>query len=86
MKRRDFITKAGLVGAGTVAASALATPAIAADRVEIAMVATWGRDFPGLGTGAQRFAQKLSDVSDGRIQNEALKPACSCDAGSCIPG
>ena len=68
MKRRDFITKAGLVGAGTVAASALATPAIAADRVEIAMVATWGRDFPGLGTGAQRFAQKLSDVSDGRIQ------------------
>ena len=68
MKRRDFITKAGLVGAGTVAASALAAPAIAADRVEIAMVATWGRDFPGLGTGAQRFAQRLSDVSDGRIQ------------------
>src|SRR5210317_1512350 len=68
MKRRDFITKAGVVGAGTVAASALSAPAIAADRVEIAMVATWGRDFPGLGTGAQRFAQRLSDVSDGRIQ------------------
>ena len=63
MKRRDFITKAGLVGAGTVAASTLAAPAIAAERVEIAMVATWGRDFPGLGTGAQRFAQRLSDVS-----------------------
>ena len=46
----------------------VAAPAIAAERVEIAMVATWGRDFPGLGTGAQRFAQKLSDVSDGRIQ------------------
>ena len=40
MKRRDFITKAGLVGAGTVAASTLATPAIAADRVEIAMCTT----------------------------------------------
>ena len=68
MKRRDFITKAGLVGAGTVAASTLAAPAIAADRIEIAMVSTWPRDFPGLGTGAQRTAQRLSDVSDGRIQ------------------
>ena len=46
----------------------VAAPAIAAERIEIAMVATWGRDFPGLGTGAQRFAQRLSDVSDGRIQ------------------
>ncbi|MBT5628709.1 MAG: TRAP transporter substrate-binding protein, partial [Oceanospirillaceae bacterium] len=25
-------------------------------------------DFPGLGTGAQRFAKRLSDMSDGRIQ------------------
>ncbi len=34
------------------------------------MVATWGRDFPGLGTGAQRFAQRLSDMTDGRMQVE----------------
>ena len=46
----------------------VAAPAIAQERIEIAMVSTWPRDFPGLGTGAQRFAQKLSDVSDGRIQ------------------
>ena len=46
----------------------VAAPAISAERVEIAMCTTWGRDFPGLGTGAQRFAQRLSDVSDGRIQ------------------
>ena len=32
------------------------------------MVSTWPRDFPGLGTGAQRFAEKLGEVSDGRIQ------------------
>ena len=32
------------------------------------MVSTWPRDFPGLGTGAQRFAQRLNDMSDGRIQ------------------
>lgn len=49
-------------------APAPAAPAVVKDRVEIAMVATWPRDFPGLGTGAQRFAQRLSDMSDGRIQ------------------
>ena len=69
MKRRDFLSKAGVAGATTAAAATtLATPAIAQDRIEIAMVATWGRDFPGLGTGAQRFASRLGDVSDGRIQ------------------
>ena len=48
----------------------VAAPAVVADRVEIAMVATWGRDFPGLGTGAQRFAKSITDLSDGRIQVE----------------
>ena len=46
----------------------VAAPAVVADRVEIAMVATWGRDFPGLGTGAQRFANSISTLSEGRIQ------------------
>ena len=69
MKRREFIAKGGIVGVGAAAAATtLSAPAIAADRVEIAMVSTWPRDFPGLGTGAQRFAAKLGEVSDGRIQ------------------
>ena len=68
MQRREILKK-GLVGLGGVAAaSTISAPAIAKERVEIAMVATWGRDFPGLGTGAQRFAKRLSDMSDGRIQ------------------
>jgi TRAP-type mannitol/chloroaromatic compound transport system substrate-binding protein len=67
MKRRDVIKK-GLIGAGSVAAATtISAPAIASNRVEITMVSTWPRDFPGLGTGAQRFAQRLSDLSDGRI-------------------
>jgi TRAP-type mannitol/chloroaromatic compound transport system substrate-binding protein len=48
-------------------ASAPAAPAIVKDRIEVAMVSTWPRDFPGLGTGAQRFAQRLTDMTDGRI-------------------
>ena len=50
------------------ALTTLAAPAIAQERVEMAIVSTWGRDFPGLGTGAQRFAQRVSDMTDGRIQ------------------
>ena len=67
MKRRDFLKKGAVVG-GAAAATTIAAPAIAQNRVEIAMVTTWPRDFPGLGTGAQRFAKRLSDMTDGRIQ------------------
>lgn len=68
MKRRDVIKK-GLIGAGGVAAaSTIAAPAIAEERVEITMVSTWPRDFPGLGTGAQRFAKRVSDMTNGRIK------------------
>ena len=83
MERRDFLKKAG---AGTaVAAGTLAAPAIVKARTEIAMVTTWPRDFPGLGTGAQRFAKSLSELSDGRLhvtyyaRGERVKPFDSFD-------
>jgi TRAP-type mannitol/chloroaromatic compound transport system substrate-binding protein len=69
MKRRDLL-KGGAAAAATAGAATLAAPAIAQQRIEVAMVATWPRDFPGLGTGAQRFAQRLIDISDGRFQVE----------------
>ncbi len=69
MKRRDLL-KGGALAAATAGVSTLAAPAIAQDRVEIAMVSTWPRDFPGLGTGAQRFAQRISDISDGQLHVE----------------
>jgi TRAP-type mannitol/chloroaromatic compound transport system substrate-binding protein len=67
IKRRSFMKKAA-VGTAGVAAATVAFPAIAQQRVEIVMVSTWPRDFPALGTGAQRFAKELSDMTDGRIQ------------------
>ena len=80
--RRKFFKTAAATG---VAAVALSAPAVAKERVEASMVATWPRDFPGLGTGAQRLAQRLSDMSDGRIQvtyyaaNERVKAFDSFD-------
>ncbi|WP_423909180.1 TRAP transporter substrate-binding protein [Candidatus Spongiihabitans sp.] len=66
MKRRDLL-KGGAAAAVAAGASTLAAPAIAQQRIEITVVSTWPRDFPGLGTGAQRFAQRLIDMSDGRF-------------------
>ena len=67
MKRRSFIRKTA-AGAAGVAGATVAAPAITQSRQEIVMVTTWPRDFPGLGTGAQRFAQHLTDMTDGRLQ------------------
>ncbi len=84
MKRRNFLKK-GAMGVGGVAAAGIAAPAIAKERIEIVMVSTWPRDFPGLGTGAQRFAKRLSDMSDGRLNvkyfagGERVKPFDSFD-------
>lgn len=67
MKRRDVL-KGGVAAALATGASTVSAPAIAQNRVEITMVSTWPRDFPGLGTGAQRFAESLTAMTDGRIK------------------
>ena len=86
MKRRKFIKDVAVAsGATAVAASTFPAPAIAQSRIEIAMVSTWPRDFPGLGTGAQRFAKSLSDMTNGRMNvtyfaaGERVKPFDSFD-------
>ena len=68
MNRRKALLGLGGATAGIagVLASGIA-PAAAQSRKEIIMVSTWPRDFPGLGTGAQRFAERLSAISDGRF-------------------
>ena len=49
MKRRDFISKAGLAGVGSAAtvaaASSFPKPALAQECIEMVIVSTWGR-FP----------------------------------------
>lgn len=67
LDRRSFIKTAGLVTAGGAAATALATPAISQDMRELKMVTTWPKNFPGLGTGAQRVADRITAASSGKI-------------------
>src|SRR5665811_435603 len=67
MDRRQFIKKAGITTAGAAAATTLAAPALAQSKIEMTIVSTWGRDFPGLGTSAQRLAARIPELTEGRI-------------------
>ncbi len=64
MKRRDLL-KGGALAA---AASAFPAPAIAQGRVRWKMVLCWPRNFPALGTGSQRIADSIREMSDGRME------------------
>jgi TRAP-type mannitol/chloroaromatic compound transport system substrate-binding protein len=60
MDRRKFLKRTAIAG-GAATAATLATPAIAQSRKEMVIVSTWPRDFPGLGTGAQRLAARIAN-------------------------
>ena len=65
MDRRTMIRGAAVAGGAAVAT--LAAPAIAQSKVEWRMVTTWPKNFPGLGVGAQRLADRIGKASDGRL-------------------
>src|SRR5690349_3185801 len=63
MNRRQLVT----TGAVGLAASTLAAPAIAQDVIQWNMVMPWPRNTPGVGTGAQRFADRVTAMSGGKL-------------------
>jgi len=67
MKRRDFIQKIAI--GGVAAGSVLATPAVHAKKsIKWKMVTTWPKNFPGLGTGANKLAKLITEMSGGRLK------------------
>jgi len=68
MQRRDFLKKAG----GTSLALAAGTVGIKTVRADTTyqwkMVTAWPKNFPGLGTGANRLAELIGEMSGGRIR------------------
>ncbi len=74
--RRNIIRGAGLVGAATVVAACDSGgnapqneggPAIVSQKRNLKMVTTWPKNFPGLGTGAERLARRIEALSDGNL-------------------
>jgi TRAP-type mannitol/chloroaromatic compound transport system substrate-binding protein len=88
LKRRSFLKGAALAGAGAAAAASLAAPAIAQDTRQLKMVTTWPKNFPGLGTGAERLAKRITEASEGTLAvkvyaaGELVPPFESFDAVS----
>jgi TRAP-type mannitol/chloroaromatic compound transport system substrate-binding protein len=74
MKRRELLTAVGL-GLGAVALSACSDqtastaekPTQPEQRFRWKMVTSWPQNFPGLGTTAQRFAETVNSLSNGRL-------------------
>lgn len=71
--KRGFI-KSAAMGAGAVAAASIAAPAVAQKKYNWRMVTTWPRNFPGIGVGAQRLADRINEMSAGRL-NIRVYPA-----------
>ncbi|MEM7041221.1 MAG: TRAP transporter substrate-binding protein [Pseudomonadota bacterium] len=66
MKRRAIV-KIGAGALGATTAGQLAAPAIAQGLKRLRLATTWPRDFPGLGDGAKRFADRISASTGGKI-------------------
>ena len=74
LKRRTFLKTAGAGGAALLAGCGQggeqAAPeggAASRARRSLKMVTTWPKNFPGIGTGAERFAKRVRDLSEGAL-------------------
>jgi TRAP-type mannitol/chloroaromatic compound transport system substrate-binding protein len=71
MKRRQFMRGAATAAAaGAVAASSFPAPAISQGLMKWRMQTTWPKNFPGLGTGANKLAEYIGAASGGKLTVE----------------
>ncbi len=81
MQRREFLKKTGTATAALAASGAIAAPAVLAQKkYRWKMVTTWPPNLPVLQTGAERFAKRVSEVSEGRLTIQVFA------AGELVPG
>lgn len=78
MERRNFL-KGAAIASAAAATSTLAAPAIAQGKRELKMVMSWPINFPGLGTSAVRMANRITQLSEGKL---TVKPY---GAGELVP-
>ena len=65
--RRSMLTTAGLSVTAAVATPLLNSPAKASNNIEWKMVTSWPKGAPGVGTTAQRLADRITSMSGGRL-------------------
>ena len=74
--RRKFLKLAGAAGAATLLAACgeqadggkkAGTPALLAKKRALKMVTSWPKNFPGTGTGAERLARRIFELTDGSL-------------------
>ena len=72
MKRREFIKGAAVSGAAVAAVSAASfpKPALSQGTKRLRMQTTWPKNFPGLGTGANKLAEFITTASAGALEVE----------------
>jgi TRAP-type mannitol/chloroaromatic compound transport system substrate-binding protein len=80
IRRRALLAGAAAVAA---AASSFPKPALSQGRIEWRMVTSWPKGLPGLQTGADRLAKRITDLSGGRLTVRVfaageLVPALQC--------
>ncbi len=63
LSRRTVLT----AGAAATATAALPAPALSQGRRQWRLVTAWPKNFPGLGTGAQRIADSITEMSEGAL-------------------
>ncbi len=77
MKRRDILAAAGVGLAATALAACKEKPEAASGEQQAStekqtfewkMVTSWPKNFPGVGVGAERFAQLVNELSGGRLK------------------
>jgi TRAP-type mannitol/chloroaromatic compound transport system substrate-binding protein len=68
--RRSLLKGTAIAGAAVAAAAASSfpAPAIAQGKRQLKLATSWPKLFPGLGTGAQRLADRITNATDGRIE------------------
>ena len=79
MKKTTRRATLGLI-AGAASLPTLATPALAQSAIEWRMVTSWPKNLPGPGVTAQRLADRITSLSNGRLKIKLYA------AGEIVPG
>lgn len=67
MERRKFLATAAAGAAGAAMAASFPTPGLAQGKRDLKMVMTWPKNSPALGTGAERLAKRIQELSEGKL-------------------